>query len=80
MTRAALKQQYGATLNGGNDKTQYNLSFGYNIIDGLVINTNYTRFTTRANVSTKVNKYLEIGASASFSRSQFRCRSWATIG
>ena len=29
MTRAAIKQQYGATLNGGNNKTQYNLSFGY---------------------------------------------------
>ena len=70
MTRAALKQQYGATLNGGNDKTQYNLSFGYNIIDGLVINTNYTRFTTRANVSTKVNKYLEIGGDVNYSHSQ----------
>ncbi len=70
MTRAALRQQYGATLNGGNEKTQYNLSFGYNHIDGLVVNTNYQRFTTRANVSTKVNKYLEIGGDINFTHSE----------
>ena len=70
MTRAALKQQYGASINGGNDKTQYNLSFGYNNVDGLVINTNYKRFTTRANVSTKVNKYLEIGGDINYTHSE----------
>jgi hypothetical protein len=56
MTRAAFKHQYGVSVNGGNDKTVYNLSFGYNYVNGLVVNTNYQRFTTRANVSTKVNK------------------------
>ena len=70
MTRAALKQQYGASVNGGNDKTQYNLSFGYNNVDGLVVNTNYKRFTTRANVSTKVNKYLEIGGDINYTHSE----------
>ena len=70
MTRAALKQQYGASINGGNDKTQYNLSFGYNNVDGLVINTNYQRFTTRANVSTKVNKYLEVGGDINYTHSE----------
>jgi TonB-linked SusC/RagA family outer membrane protein len=70
MTRAALKQQYGASVNGGNDKTQYNLSFGYNNVDGLVINTNYQRFTTRANVSSKVNKYLEVGGDINYTHSE----------
>ncbi|MBO4826636.1 MAG: TonB-dependent receptor [Prevotella sp.] len=70
MTRAALKQAYGASVNGGNDKTQYNLSFGYTNVDGLVINTNYQRFTTRANVSTKVNKYLEIGGDINYTHSE----------
>ena len=70
MTRAALKQQYGASVNGGNDKTQYNLSFGYNNVNGLVINTNYQRFTTRANVSTKVNKYLEVGGDINYTHSE----------
>ena len=70
MTRAAFKQQYGASVNGGNDKTVYNLSFGYSDINGLVVNTNYKRFTTRANVSTKVNKYLEIGGDINYTHSE----------
>ena len=70
MTRAALKQQYGASVNGGNDKTQYNLSFGYNNVDGLVVNTNYQRFTTRASISTKVNKYLEVGGDINYTHSE----------
>jgi TonB-linked SusC/RagA family outer membrane protein len=70
MTRAAFKQQYGASLNGGNDKTQYNVSFGYNDINGLVVNTNYKRFTTRANVTTKVNKFLEVGGDINYTHSE----------
>ena len=70
MTRAALKQTYGASVNGGNDRTQYNVSFGYNDINGLVVNTNYKRFTTRANVSTKVNKYLELGGDINYTHSE----------
>ena len=70
MTRAALKQAYGATLTGGNEKTQYNLSFGYNNIDGLVVNTNYKRFTTRANVTTQVNKYLQVGGDINYTHSE----------
>ncbi len=72
MTRAALKQQYGATLNGGNEKTQYNLSLGYNIVDGLVVNTNYKRFTTRANVTSKVSKFLEVGGDINYTHSESR--------
>jgi len=70
MTRAALKQQYGVSVNGGTDKTQYNLSFGWTDVDGLVVNTNYKRFTTRANVSTKVNRYLEIGGDINYTHSE----------
>ncbi len=70
MTRAALKQQYGATVNGGNEKTQYNISFGYNNINGLVVNTNYQRFTTRANITSKVNKFLEIGGDINYTHSE----------
>ncbi len=70
MTRAALRQQYGVSLLGGNDKTNYNLSFGYNDVDGLVVNTNYQRFTARANITSKVNKYLEVGGDINFTHSQ----------
>ena len=69
MTRPALRQQYGLSLNGGNDKTQYSLSAGYMDVEGLVVNTNYNRFTMRANVNSKINKFLEIGGDINYVRS-----------
>jgi TonB-linked SusC/RagA family outer membrane protein len=70
MTRAALRQQYGVSMSGGNEKSQFNLSFGYMDVEGLVINTNYDRLTARANVSTKINKFLEVGGDMNFTHSQ----------
>ena len=70
MTRAALRQQYGASVNGGTEKTKYNISFGYLNVDGLVINTNYERFTARANMSSKINRYLEVGGDINYTHSE----------
>ena len=72
MTRPALRQQYGISLNGGNDKTQYSLSAGYMDVNGLVVNSNYNRFTMRANVNSKINKFLEIGGDINYVRSSSR--------
>ena len=69
MTRPALRQQYGISLNGGNEKTQYSLSAGYMDVEGLVVNSSYDRFTMRANVSSKINKFLEIGGDVNYVRS-----------
>ena len=72
MTRPALRQQYGLSLNGGNDKTQYSLSAGYMDVEGLVVNSNYNRFTMRANVNSKINKFLEVGGDINYVRSSSR--------
>jgi len=66
MTRAALRQQYGISANGGNDKSQYNFSVGYLNYDGLVVNTNMNRLNFRGNVKTQVNKYLEFGGDLAY--------------
>ena len=70
MTRAALRQQYGVSVNGGNDKTTYNFSLGYLDVNGLVVNTKYKRFTARANVTSKINKYLEVGGDINYTHSE----------
>ena len=70
MTRAALRQQYGLSANGGNEKSQYNFSVGYLNYDGLVVNTNMNRLNFRANVKTQVNKYLEFGGDLAFVHSE----------
>ena len=72
MTHAALRQQYGISLNGGAEKTTYNFSLGWLDIDGTVVNTRYKRFTTRANVTSKVTKYLEIGGDINYTHSESR--------
>ena len=66
MTRAALRQQYGLSASGGNDKSQYNMSVGYLNYDGLVVNSNMNRLNFRANVTSKVNDFLEVGGDVSY--------------
>ena len=70
MTRPSLKQQYNLSASGGTDKTQSNFSLSYLNNNGLVINSNYSRLTARANVITKVANFIEIGGDINFVHSQ----------
>ncbi|MDH6304681.1 TonB-linked SusC/RagA family outer membrane protein [Parabacteroides sp. PF5-5] len=66
MTNPALRQNYNLSTSGGNDKSQFNFSAGYLDNKGLIVNSQYQRITARANVKTKVNKYLEFGGDLSY--------------
>ncbi|MCF0208596.1 MAG: SusC/RagA family TonB-linked outer membrane protein, partial [Bacteroidaceae bacterium] len=66
MTRAAIRQQYGISANGGNEKSTYALSIGYLDNDGLVVGTNMNRLNLRANVTTQATDYLKVGGELSF--------------
>jgi TonB-linked SusC/RagA family outer membrane protein len=70
LTRVSQKQQYNLSATGGTETTQSSLSLGYLNNDGLVINTNYKRLTGRANVTTKVADFLEIGTDLNFVHSE----------
>lgn len=70
MTRPALRQQYGVSINGGNDKTTYNASVGYLNNNGLVVNSNYTRLTARANVTSKITNFLEVGFDLNYTHNE----------
>ncbi len=67
MTQNALRQKYGISASGGNDKSVYNASVGYLNYNGLIVNTNFQRLTARVSASTKVNNYLEFGADINYS-------------
>ena len=69
MYRTGLKQQYGISASGGNDKTQYNFSIGYLDNKGIIVNTKYNRLTARAGVKSKVNDYIEFGGDINYSYS-----------
>lgn len=66
MTNPALRQNYNLSTSGGNEKSQYNFSAGYLDNRGLIVNSRYQRITTRANVKTQINKYLEFGGDLSY--------------
>jgi TonB-linked SusC/RagA family outer membrane protein len=70
MTRVSLKQQHNLSASGGTEKTQSLLSLSYLNNDGIVINSNYKRLTGRANITTKVADFLELGGDINFVHSE----------
>lgn len=62
----ALRQEYQLGVTGGNSKTKYAFSFGYLDEDGILITTNFKRYSIRANVDHTVNDWFGLGASASY--------------
>lgn len=65
--KSAIRQEYQLGVNGGNNKTKYAFSVGYLNDKGVLITTNFRRYSVRANVDHTVNKWLQMGASASYS-------------
>lgn len=59
--RNAIIQNYNVNVAGGTDNLSYMVSGGYMKQDGLVVGTDYQRFTLRTNVESKINKYLTVG-------------------
>ncbi|WP_411273914.1 SusC/RagA family TonB-linked outer membrane protein, partial [Daejeonella sp.] len=53
--QTAPQQQYQLTARGGTENVKYALSGEYLNQDGIVINTNYKRYSSRANVDVKVS-------------------------
>ena len=70
MIQMSVKQQYGMTILGGNEKTQYNFSLNYLDNRGLVVNTDYSRFTGRVGVKSSLTDFIEAGGDINFTRSQ----------
>lgn len=69
--RNSLTQNYTATVSGGNVKsgTRYNLSLGYLNQDGVIISSNFERYTAKADLNQKITETLSLDMSLSFARS-----------
>jgi TonB-linked SusC/RagA family outer membrane protein len=61
--RTALIQDYNVNVSGGTDNVQYLVSGGFMDQKGIVVGTDYQRYTFRANIDSKINKYISVGAS-----------------
>ncbi len=68
LLRPAPIANFQLSVNGGSAKTKYALSGGYFTQDGIVIGSNFKRYSVRTNLETEVNKYLSVGANLSYNR------------
>ncbi|MGV3508981.1 MAG: SusC/RagA family TonB-linked outer membrane protein, partial [Sphingobacteriaceae bacterium] len=65
--RTAPIANYQLSFSGGDEKTKYALSGGYFAQDGIVLNSDFKRYSFRVNLDKEVNKKLTVGNSVSFS-------------
>ena len=68
VTRTGHYQDYNLNVSGRTGKTGYYLGLGYMDAEGIVINSDFSRFTGRLNVDSKFDR-LTVGANSSFSYS-----------
>jgi TonB-linked SusC/RagA family outer membrane protein len=61
--RDAPIQNHQLTISGGNEKTQVNLSANFFNQDGVIINSDFNRYSYRMNVDHRVNDKFKIGTS-----------------
>ena len=68
VTDDAWMHNHNLSLTGGSDKTQYAFSVGYTGQDGILLTSDFERYTARMNIDNEFNKYLKLGASLSYAR------------
>lgn len=68
LLRNAPIASYQLSFSGGDEKTRYALSGNYFSQDGIIVNSDFKRYSFRANLDRDVNKRLTIGNSLTFSR------------
>lgn len=65
-----MRQEYNVNIQGGNTKASHFLSMGYLKDEGIIANSDYSRFSLRANGDYEINKYLSLNGSAAYSRGE----------
>ena len=67
--RTALRQEYNLSVNGGNQQGQFYASLGYLDNEGIVIGSDYERYTARLKANYQANKWLNVGGNINFAHS-----------
>ena len=68
LLRTAPMASYQLSFSGGDEKTKYALSGGYFDQEGIILNSDFKRYSFRTNLDREVSKNLTVGTSISFSR------------
>ncbi len=70
--RPAPQSNYQVTMSGGNDRTKYAVSAGYNDKSGIVVGSNFKRFSAKINLDHNISKRVRAGNSFLLSRTNER--------
>lgn len=66
--RTAITQNYQVNFSGGTKKVNYNFSAGYFNQEGILINTDFNRYTFRGQVAAEINDYIGFGSTVGYSQ------------
>jgi TonB-linked SusC/RagA family outer membrane protein len=67
--QSAPISNYNLSINGGNDKTRFNITSGFFDQEGILKGSDYSRFNLRLNLDHTINDKFKVGTSTSFNRS-----------
>jgi len=67
--KAADTEDYSLGVSGGNEKSSYFFSVGYLNQNGISPNSNYKRYSGKANIQTQANSWLKLGLNTTFAYS-----------
>lgn len=59
--RSAVTHNHQLSINGGSDRTQFYVGLGYNNAEGIVLGSDFERFSGRINLDHQVNNWLTVG-------------------
>lgn len=68
--KTGIIQNYNLNVSGGNDATKLYFSLGYYNDSGTTLNSNYTRYTAKVNVTHKVNDFITAGMNTNLAYSE----------
>ena len=68
--RKAKIQNYSISATGGSEKARYAVSAGYFQQDGIIIGTDFQRFTLRTNGEIQLSKFLKVGNTLALSHQE----------
>jgi TonB-linked SusC/RagA family outer membrane protein len=66
--RVAPMQNYQLSFSGGNEKTQYAISGAMFDQKGIIVNSDFKRYSFRSNITTELSKRFTVGTNLTFSR------------
>jgi len=72
MYGTGVQQNYQLSISGGNEKTKYYLSGGYQSEEGIIKPADYDRFSFRANIESTVKDWLKVSSNVSVGRTTRR--------